>query len=108
MAALTRGVIASIAGGLAVVALATIWTPIGPSSTVPLVCTLVAAFGAAAGALLWAMRWPSRTAAIRFAVFATASIALIALAQHHLVFALLTCTAFGTATYIALFHLRAC
>jgi diguanylate cyclase (GGDEF)-like protein len=105
MDALTRGVIAAIAGGLAVVALATMWTPMGPHSVVPLICTLAAAFGAGAGALLWAVRFPTRTEAIRFAVLATASIALIALAQQHIVFALLTCTAFSaTASYIALFH----
>jgi diguanylate cyclase (GGDEF)-like protein len=87
------------------VALATIWSPTGPQSAVPLACTLTAAVGAAGGALLWATRWPSRTAAIRFVMAATASIALIALAQHHTVVAVLTCTAFAaTASYIALFH----
>ena len=105
MAALTRGVISAIAGGLAVVALATIWTPTGPHSALPLICTLTAAVGAAGGALLWAVRWPSRVGAIRFVVSATLSIALIALAQRHIVFGLLTCTAFAaTASYIALFH----
>jgi len=105
MASLTRAVIASVAGGLAVVALATIWTPMGPRSTIPLVCSLIAAVGAAGGALLWALRWPSRTGAVRFAMLATSSIALIALAQRHIVFGLLTCTAFAaTASYIALFH----
>jgi diguanylate cyclase (GGDEF)-like protein len=105
MAELTRGVIAVIACGLAVVALATIWTPTGPASVVPLVCTLTAAVGAAGGALLWALRWPSRTEAIWFAATATLSIALIALSQRHIVYALLTCTAFSaTASYIALFH----
>ena len=105
LAHLTRGVISAIAAGLAVVALATIWTPMGPHSEMPLVCTLTAAVGAAGGALLWAVRWPSRTGAIRFALLATLSIALIALAQRHIVFGLLTCTAFGaTASYIALFH----
>jgi diguanylate cyclase (GGDEF)-like protein len=105
MAGLTRGVISAIAGGLAVVALATIWTPMGPRGTIPLVCSLIAALGAAGGALLWALRWPSRAGAIRFAMLATSSIALIALAQRHIVFGLLTCTAFAaTASYIALFH----
>jgi diguanylate cyclase (GGDEF)-like protein len=105
MDTLTRGTISVIAGGLAIVALATIWSPTGPQSAVPLACTLTAAVGAAGGALLWATRWPSRTAAIRFVMAATASIALIALAQHHTVVAVLTCTAFAaTASYIALFH----
>lgn len=105
MAGLTRAVISVIAAGLAVAALATIWTPTGPHSIVSLVCTLTAAVGAAVGALLWAVRWPTRTEAIRFAVLATLSIALIALSQRHIVFALLTCTAFAaTASYIALFH----
>ncbi|MGA8329443.1 MAG: GGDEF domain-containing protein [Mycobacterium sp.] len=105
MADLTRGVISAIATGLAVVALATLWTPTGPQSEISLICTLTAAAGAAGGALLWAVRWPSRTGAVRFSVLATLSIALIALTQRNIVFGLLTCTAFGaTASYIALFH----
>ena len=105
MDTITRATISAIAAGLAIVALATIWSPTGPQSAVPLACTLIAAVGAAGGALLWATRWPSRTAAIRFVTAATASIALIALAQHHTVVGVLTCTAFAaTASYIALFH----
>jgi diguanylate cyclase (GGDEF)-like protein len=105
MAGRTRALIAVIAAGLAIVALATIWTPTGPRSVLPLACTLTAAVGAAGGALLWALRWPTRAAAIRFVAAATTSVALIALAQHHIVFGLLTCTAFAaTASYIALFH----
>jgi diguanylate cyclase (GGDEF)-like protein len=105
MDTLTRATISSIAGGLAVVALATLWSPTSPRSAVPLACTLTAAVGAAGCALLWATRWPSRSAAIRFVVAATASIALIALAQHHTVVGVLICTAFAaTACYIALFH----
>jgi diguanylate cyclase (GGDEF)-like protein len=105
MDTLTRATISVIAAGLAIVALATIWSPTGPQSAVALACTLTAAVGAAGGALLWATRWPSRTAATRFVTAATASIALIALAQHHTVVAVLNCTAFAaTATYIALFH----
>jgi diguanylate cyclase (GGDEF)-like protein len=105
MDTLTRATISVIAAGLAVVALATVWSPTGPQSLVPLACTLTASFCAAGGALLWATRWPSRTAAIRFVIVATASIALIALAQHHTVVAVLTCTGFAaTASYIALFH----
>jgi diguanylate cyclase (GGDEF)-like protein len=105
METLTRATISVIAAGLAIVALATIWSPTGPQSVVPLACTLTAAVGAAGGALLWATRWPSRTVAIRFVAAATASIALIALAQHHTVVGVLTCTAFAaTASYIALFH----
>ncbi|WP_428339727.1 diguanylate cyclase domain-containing protein [Mycobacterium sp.] len=105
MAGLTRAVISSIAGGLAVVALATLWTPDSSLTEVSLVCTVIAAVGAAGGALLWALCWPTRTAAIRFVVAATGSIGLIALAQRHPVFGLLTCTAFAaTASYVALFH----
>jgi diguanylate cyclase (GGDEF)-like protein len=105
MATLTRATIAVIAAGLSVDALGTIWTPTGPHGAVPLACTLTAAVGAAGGALLWALRWPTRTAAIRFAMVATASIGLIALAQHHVVVGMLTCTTFAaTASYIALFH----
>lgn len=105
MDTLTRATIAVVAGGLAGVALATIWTPSGPRGVVPLVCTLIAAAGAAGGALLWALRWPTRAAAMRFIMAATGSIALLALAQHHTVYGVLTCTAFSaTASYIALFH----
>ena len=105
MDTLTRATISVIASGLAVVALATIWSTTGPRCVVSLACTLTASVCAAGGALLWATRWPSRTAAIRFVTVATASIALIALAQHHTVVGVLTCTAFAaTASYIALFH----
>src|ERR1700761_710816 len=105
MDTLTRATISAVASGLAVVALATIWSPTGSRSVVSLGCTLTAAVGAVGGALLWATRWPSRTAVIRFVAAATASIALIALAQHHTVVGVLTCTAFAaTASYIALFH----
>jgi diguanylate cyclase (GGDEF)-like protein len=105
MDTITRAMISVVAAGFAVVALGTIATPTGPRSVVPLVCTVTASVGAAGCSLLWALRWPSRVAAIRFVVVATASIALIALAQHHIVFGLLTCTAFAaTAGYVALFH----
>jgi len=105
MAAVTRFTISLIAGGLAIDALATIWTPTGPRSFIQLACTLAACASASLGALLWALRWPTRPAAILFAVLATASIALIALAQRDPLIAILTCTAFAaTASYIALFH----
>jgi diguanylate cyclase (GGDEF)-like protein len=105
MDTLTRAIISVVAAGFAVVALATIATPTGPRSVVPLVCTLTASVSAASCSLLWAVRWPTRVAAIRFVTAATASIALIALAQHHTVVGVLTCTAFAaTASYIALFH----
>ena len=105
MDTLTRAIISVIAAGFAVVVLATIATPTGPRSVVPLVCTLTASVSAASCSLLWAVRWPTRVAAIRFVTAATASIALIALAQHHTVVGVLTCTAFAaTASYIALFH----
>ena len=105
MAGLTRRTIAVVAGGLALVAVATIWTPTGPKGALPMACTLAAAVGAAGGALLWSLRWPTRTAAIRFVSAATASIALIALSQQDPMFGILTCAAFAaTASYIALFH----
>jgi hypothetical protein len=85
MGILTRATIAVIAAGLSVDALGTIWTPTGLRGVVPLACTPTASVGAAGGALLWALRWPTRAMAIRFAVAATACIALIALAQHHTV-----------------------
>ena len=102
---LTRFTIAFIAGGLAVVAVGTMFTPTGPRSVFSLVCTLGAAVGAASGSLMWAFRWPTRTMAIRFAVLSSSSIALVAVAQADPVMAVLTCTTFATmASYIALFH----
>jgi hypothetical protein len=105
LATVARFTIALIAAGLSVDALATIWTPTGPRGVVPLACTLAASVGAAAGALLWVLRWPTRAAATAFAVLSTASIALIALAQHNPLISMLLCAAFAaTASYIALFH----
>ena len=83
LATVARFTIALIAAGLSVDALGTIWTPTGPRGVVPLACTLAASVGAAVGALLWVLRWPTRAAATAFAVLSTASIALIALAQHN-------------------------
>jgi diguanylate cyclase (GGDEF)-like protein len=105
MATVARVTISLVAGGLAIDALATIWTPSGPRSVIQLACTLAACIGATWGALLWALRWPTRSAAMLFAVLATASIALIALVQHDPLIAMLTCATFtATASYIALFH----
>src|SRR5271168_5239457 len=105
MATVARFIIALSAAGLSVDALGTIWTPTGPRGVVPLACTLAASVGAAVGALLWALRWPTRAAATAFAVVSTASIALIALAQHDPLISVLTCAAFAaTASFIALFH----
>jgi diguanylate cyclase (GGDEF)-like protein len=105
LATVARFTIALIAAGLSVDALGTIWTPTGPRGVVPLACTLAASVGAAVGALLWVLRWPTRAAATAFAVLSTASVALIALAQHNPLISMLTCAAFAaTASYIALFH----
>jgi diguanylate cyclase (GGDEF)-like protein len=105
MATVARVIIALTAAGLSVDALGTIWTPSGPRGVVPLACTLAASVGAAVGALLWVLRWPTRAAATAFAVLSTASVALIALAQHNPLISMLTCAAFAaTASYIALFH----
>jgi diguanylate cyclase (GGDEF)-like protein len=105
VATFTRMTIAVITAGLAVDALATIWTPTGPRGVVQLACTLAAFAGAAIGAVLWALSWPTRVVAIRFAVLSNASIALIALAQSDPIVAMLICTTFATmASYIALFH----
>jgi diguanylate cyclase (GGDEF)-like protein len=104
-ATFVRTTIAVITAGLAVDALATIWTPTGPRGSVQLACTLVASAGAAVGAVLWALSWPTRAVAVRFAVLSNASIALIALAQSDPIVAMLICTTFATmASYIALFH----
>jgi diguanylate cyclase (GGDEF)-like protein len=105
MAAVTRATIVLIAAALSIDALGTIWTPTGPRGLIPLACTLTASMSAAVGALLWALRWPTRAAATGFAVLSTASIGLIALAQHNPLISVLTCATFAaTASYIALFH----
>ena len=105
MDTLTRVTVSVIAGGLALVALATIWTPTGPKGPVAVTCAVTSAVGAAAGALLWAVRWPTRITAIRFALGSTACIALVALVQSDPLIAMLTCATFATmASYIALFH----
>lgn len=105
MCALARAIVAVIAGGLVLDALATIWTPTGPKTSVQIACALAASAGAAAGSLLWAVRWPSRVQAITFAVGSNASIALIALAQSDPIVAMFTCTTFAAmAFYIAIFH----
>jgi diguanylate cyclase (GGDEF)-like protein len=105
MDTLGRGIITVIAGSLAVTALATIWTPIGPRTPLEVACALAAFAGAVAGALVWALHLPSRITAIRFAVLSNTSIALAALAQHSPVAAMLACTPFAMlASYIALFH----
>jgi diguanylate cyclase (GGDEF)-like protein len=105
VATFLRMTIAVITAGLALDALATIWTPTGPRGTVQLACTLAASAGAAVGAVLWARSWPTRPVAIRFAVLSNASIALITLAQSDPIVAMLICTTFATmASYIALFH----
>jgi diguanylate cyclase (GGDEF)-like protein len=105
MDTLTRITISIVAGGLALVALGTIWTPTGPKGPVATACAVTAATGALAGALLWALRWPTRITAIRSALASTACIALITVAQSDPLFAMLSCATFATmASYIALFH----
>ncbi|HUB55548.1 MAG TPA: GGDEF domain-containing protein [Mycobacterium sp.] len=105
MTPLGRATISLIVGGMAVIALATIWAPTGPHGPVAVACALAAFAGGMVGALLWALCLPSRTASIRFVVLCDASIALAALAQHDPLGAMLACTAFATlASFIALFH----
>ncbi|OBK18234.1 GGDEF domain-containing protein [Mycobacterium asiaticum] len=105
MTRLTRSTIATVCGSLALVAIATIWTPTGPRGWLQIACALVAGVGAGIGALLWARRWPDRRAAVRFAVLCNVSIALIALAQSDPVAAMLACTTFAImAAYIAVLH----
>jgi diguanylate cyclase (GGDEF)-like protein len=105
MAPLTRVTIAAIAASLALVSLATIWSPLGPHGTVQVICALAASGGAVVAALLWALGWPTRGRAVQFAVLCNASIALAALAQNDPTAALLACATFATiAGYIALFH----
>ena len=71
MDTLTRATVSMIAGSLAVVALATVWSPTGPRGTIALTCTLASAAGAVAGALLWAVRWPTRTMVLCVSLLAT-------------------------------------
>lgn len=105
MCALTRAIISLIAAGLVLDALATIWTPTGPRTSVQITCAVLAGVGAAAGSALWALRWPNRAQAIAFAIVSNASIALVALAQSHPIVSMFTCTTFAAmAFYIALFH----
>ena len=105
MGTLTRATISAITGSLAVVVLATIWTPTGPRGLVGLTCALAACVGAAAGALLWALRWPTRAVAIWFVLVSSASIALGTLAQRDPTVAMLTCATFALmASHIALLH----
>jgi diguanylate cyclase (GGDEF)-like protein len=105
MTPLGRATISLIVGGMAVVALATIWAPTGPHGPLAVACALAAFAGGMAGALLWAFRLPSRAASIWFVVLCDASVALAALAQSDPLGAMLACTAFATlASFIALFH----
>jgi diguanylate cyclase (GGDEF)-like protein len=105
LAALGRATIAVIVGGMAIVALSTIWAPTGPRGPVQVACAVTAFVGAMAGAMLWALRLPSRTASMRFVVLCNASIGLAALAQRDPLAAMLGATAFATlACFIALFH----
>ncbi|MEY8013683.1 GGDEF domain-containing protein [Mycobacterium servetii] len=105
MAGLIRATVSLIAAGLALIVLATVWTPTGPRGTVPVACALLACVAAATVAAVWALRWPSGGLAVRLAVLANTAVALVALAQSHPVAALLACTMFATiACYVALFH----
>jgi len=105
MAGRTRATIALIAGSLAVLMLATIWSGTGPRGPIQLACALAEAAGAASGALLWTLRWPTRAQAVGFAVLSSASIGLAALAQSDPLVAILACTILATmAGYIAMFH----
>src|SRR5262245_56483805 len=94
MEPIARITISGIAASLAVVSLATIWSPIGPRGLLQLSFALAASAGAATGALLWGLRWPTRAGAIQFTVLCNASIALAALAQSDPTAALLACTTF--------------
>jgi diguanylate cyclase (GGDEF)-like protein len=105
MDTLTRITVSIVAGGLALVAVGTIWTPTGPKGPVAVTCAMIAAAGALAGSFLWALRWPTRRTAIRFALGSTACIALVSVAQSDPLLAMLSCATFATmASYIALFH----
>jgi diguanylate cyclase (GGDEF)-like protein len=105
MDTLTRATISLIGLVLALVSVATIWSPLGPRGAPAVACALAGGCGATIGAVLWALRWPTRVQAIRYAVLSNASIVLAALAQSEPNAALLACMAFATlAGYLALFH----
>ncbi|WIM86577.1 GGDEF domain-containing protein [Candidatus Mycobacterium wuenschmannii] len=103
--ALTRATTGGIAAGLALMALGTLWIPGGPRGEVARGCAVAACLGAALGASAFVRRWPTRAQAIRFALLSSVSIAIVALAQHDPLMAVLTLTPLAMlASYIALFH----
>ncbi|MFY2860974.1 GGDEF domain-containing protein [Mycobacterium sp. THU-M104] len=102
---LVRAAISLISAGLALAALATVWTPTGPRGTAQVACVVLACGSAAIVAAVWAVCWPPRDRAVRLALLTNTSIALAVLAQSHPVAALLVCTTFGiNACYVAVFH----
>jgi diguanylate cyclase (GGDEF)-like protein len=108
MAEMARAVVAVTAAILAVIPFAMVWSTAPPDSTARLVMSILSAVGGLGCALLWAVRWPTQSESIAFAVTASASIALAALAQSDPSMALLACTAFATVSgYIAIFHTAA-
>lgn len=100
-----RARVSFIAGSLSLVAIGSIWSPVGPHGTVPIALALIAGVCAAANALLWALRWPTRRQATGFAIASSTGIALVVLAQSNPAAAMLGCTTFtGLAIHQSLFH----
>lgn len=100
-----RARIAFIAGSLSLVAIGSIWSPVGPHGTVPIALAVIAGICAAANALVWAVRWPTRRQATGFAIASSTGIAFVVLAQSNPAAAMLGCTTFtGLAIHQSLFH----
>lgn len=100
-----RARICFVAGSLSLVAIGSIWSPVGPHGALPITMAVIAGICAVANALLWALRWPTRRQAIGFAIASSTGIALIVLAQSNPAAAMLGCTTFaGLAIHQTLFH----
>jgi len=102
---LIRARISLVAASLSLVAIGSIWSPVGPHGAVQVALALAAGVCAAANSLLWALRWPTRAQAIALALASSTAIALAVLAQSNPAAAMLGCTTFaGLAIHQSLFH----
>lgn len=108
MVGMTRAVLTVVTASLAIVPLAMLWSSTPPEGTTGTALSLLGGVGGLVCALLFVVRWPTRTQSIAYAVAASGSIAMAALAQSDPTMALLACTAFATISgYIAIFHTAA-
>ena len=82
-----------------------IWTPIGPSSPVERVISLLIFICCAVMGMLWWTRWPSRRQSVMFVLLSTACISASCIVNATQGISLLGCTAFSAlAGYVAFFH----